>query len=163
MLVALCKIHIFAKKWTPLMLTYERGGVISDLILWTSLCLCHFSIIHRRISATVSSNGLIEYGHGSNKTTPSPFIYNSVPLTMVRSVIIIMILIYILLTVLRDVVIVENTDPRDAIEYIMLDLRRVSDELDILSSSLDQLFHRRFIVKLQMDYWCVDTDSLCRR
>ena len=70
------------------------------------------------------------------------------PLTMVRSVIIIMILIYILLTVLRDVVIVENTDPRDAIEYIMLDLRRVSDELDILSSSLDQLFHRRFIVKL---------------
>ena len=62
-----------------------------------------------------------------------------------------MILIYILLTVLRDVVIVENTDPRDAIEYIMLDLRRVSDELDILSSSLDQLFHRRFIVKLQMD------------
>ena len=74
-----------------------------------------------------------------------------------------MILISILLTVLNDVVIVENTDPRDAIEYIMLDLRRVSDELDILSSSLDQLFHRRFIVKLQMDYCCVDTDSLCRR
>ena len=67
---------------TAQMLTYERGGVISDLILWTSLCLCHFSIIHRRISATVSNNGLIEYGHGSNKTTPSPFIYNSMPLTI---------------------------------------------------------------------------------
>ena len=57
-----------------------------------------------------------------------------------------MILIAFLLTALMDVVIVENTDPRDAIEYIMLDLRRVSDELDILSSSLDQLFHSRFIL-----------------
>ena len=74
-----------------------------------------------------------------------------------------MILIAFLLTALMDVVIVENTDPRDAIEYIMLDLRRVSDELDILSSSLDQLFHSRFILMLQMDYCCVDTDSLCRR
>ena len=60
-----------------------------------------------------------------------------------------------------DVVIVENTDPRDAIEYIMLDLRRVSDELDILSSSLDQLFHSRFILMLQMDYCVALTPIHC--